>query len=109
MRTGPFGPVFVPLRPLPAASEIYLARTDCCTDRGVTVLHIVAQSLERTDQDNGDKCRNQTVFNSRCTRLTIAQLFHEFFHWTFPSYMHPRAKTYGVFVVSRWVYISQQV
>lgn len=64
-----------------------LASRDIAADGIEFVLHIVAQRLERTDENNCDQCRYQTIFNGCSASFVLGDFLNELFHWTLPSDM----------------------
>ena len=58
-----------------------LAATDRVTDRVEASAHVVAQSGQRADQNNSDQSCDQTIFDSSCTRLIIADFREKLFHF----------------------------
>ena len=58
-----------------------LAATDRATDRVEAGAHVGTQGGQRADQNYGDQSCNQTIFDSGCTRLIIADLREKLFHF----------------------------
>jgi|GEM_PF-3270976 len=66
-----------------------LAAADRATDRVEAGAHVVAQGGQRADQNNGDQSCDQTIFDSGCAGLIVADFREKLFHFRFPFYMRP--------------------